>query len=137
MPDVREISFELERFSWTEPDRLEVTGRWTGLEGRRLGRPALTLTIGDERRRLTALPGGHLRATGEWRALFSYDGDPAEVTGAELEVGRRLVVDLPAPRKRRPRPDNAALLEERRRRAEAEATVAERDAEITGLRDEA
>src|SRR3954454_5912221 len=99
MPDVREISFELERFSWTEPDRLEVTGRWTGLEGRRLGRPVLTLAIGDERRRLTALPGGHLRGSGDWRALFSYDGDPTAVTSAELEVGRRLVVDLPAPRK--------------------------------------
>ena len=105
MSDVREIAFELERFTWTEPDRLEVTGRWTGLEGRRLGRPVLMLSIGDDQRRLTALPGGHLRGSGEWRALFTFDGDPATITGAELEVGRRLVVELPAPpRKRKPRP---------------------------------
>jgi hypothetical protein len=137
MAELREISFELERFSWTEPDRLEVTGRWTGLEGRRLGRPVLTLAIGDEQRRLTALPGGHLRSTGDWRALFVYDGDPAAVTSAELEVGRRLVVELPAPRKRKRRPDDSALKEERKRREAAEATIAERDSEITGLRDEA
>jgi hypothetical protein len=137
MTDVREIAFELQRFTWTEPDRLEVTGRWTGLEGRRLGRPVLTLTIGDEQPRLTALPGGHLRGSGEWRALFSFNGDPATVSGAELEVGRRLVVDLPAPRKRKPRPDDEALREERARREVAEATIAERDAEIVGLRDEA
>ena len=62
MTELREISFELERFSWTEPDRLEVIGRWTGLEGRRLGRPVLTLTLDDERHRVTALPGGHLRS---------------------------------------------------------------------------
>ena len=138
MPEVREVSFELERFVWTEPDRLEVTGRWSGLEGRRLGRPVLTLSIGDDQRRLTALPGGHLRGAGAWHAVFSYDGDPAAITGAELEVGRRLVVELPAPpRKRRPRPDDTALRQERARRAAAEATLAERDAEITGLRDEA
>ena len=138
MSDVREVSFELERFAWTEPDRLEVTGRWTGLEGRRLGRPVLLLSIGDDQRRLTALPGGHLRGSEAWRAVFSYDGDPAAITGAELEVGRRLVVELPAPpRKRRARPDDTALQEERARREAAEATLAERDAEITGLRDEA
>jgi hypothetical protein len=137
MPDVSEIAFELERFSWTEPDLLEVTGRWSGLEGRRLGRPVLTLAIGGERRRLTALPGGHLRGSGAWRATFTFDGDPATVTGAELEVGRRLVVELPAPRKRRPQPNDVALREERARREAAEATIAERDAEIVGLRDEA
>jgi hypothetical protein len=136
MTDVREISFELARFSWTPPDRLEVTGRWSGLEGRRLGRPVLTLAIGDERRRLTALPGGQLRG-GEWRAAFAYEGEPEAIESAELEVARRLVVELPAPRRRRARPEASALLEERRRREAAEATLAERDDEITGLRDEA
>ena len=43
MPDLREVSFELERFAWSEPGRLEVVGRWSGLEGRRLGRPVLRL----------------------------------------------------------------------------------------------
>ena len=45
MPDLREVAFELERFAWAEPGRLEVVGRWSGLEGRRLGRPVLRLEL--------------------------------------------------------------------------------------------
>jgi hypothetical protein len=102
MADLREVGFELERFSWTAPGRLELRGRWSGLEGRRLGRPVLTIDAGGVRRRVTALPGGQLApsGSGEWRATFAYDGDPEEVAGAELEVGRRLVVELPQPRRR-------------------------------------
>ena len=78
MPDLREVSFELERFAWSELGRLEVVGRWSGLEGRRLGRPALRLEAEGRRRRLAALPGGQLvpSGEGEWRASFAYDGDP-------------------------------------------------------------
>ncbi|HEX5617710.1 MAG TPA: hypothetical protein VFX51_04790 [Solirubrobacteraceae bacterium] len=137
MAEVRDVAFELERFAWTPPDRLEVAGRWSGLEGRRLGRPVLTLHVGDEQLRLTAHPGGHFSRSGSWSAIFSYDGKPEDVNGAELEVGRRLVIDLPPPRRRKAPVDTAALEEERRRREELEATLAERDAEITGLRDEA
>jgi hypothetical protein len=137
MAEVRDVAFELERFSWTPPDRLEVVGRWSGLEGRRLGRPLLTLDVGGEKVRLAAHPGGHFSRSGTWSASFSYDGKPEDVAGAELEVGRRLVIDLPPPRRRKAPVDTAALDEERRRREELEETLAERDAEITGLRDEA
>jgi hypothetical protein len=137
MPETREVAFELERFAWTPPDQLEVVGRWSGLEGRRLGRPILTLALAGQQERLAAHPGGHFGRGGKWRALFTYDGEPEAITGAELEIGRRLVVDLPPPRRRSPRTDGKALEEERTRREELEATLAERDAEITGLRDEA
>jgi chromosome segregation ATPase len=107
MSSVGELVFALERFEATDADRLEVVGRWQGLEGRRLGRPVLTvLTEGGRRRRLTALPGGQLTASGAdapWRASFAWDGDPASVESAELELGRRLVVELPRPRRRRRR----------------------------------
>ncbi|HEX4692005.1 MAG TPA: hypothetical protein VH276_15025 [Solirubrobacteraceae bacterium] len=107
MSSLGELVFALERFEATDADRLEVVGRWQGLEGRRLGRPVLTvLTEGGRRRRLTALPGGQLTATGSeapWRASFAWDGDPASVESAELELGRRLVVELPRPRRRRRR----------------------------------
>jgi hypothetical protein len=138
MEDVRETAFELERFAWTPPGRLEVVGRWNGLEGRRLGRPVLTLEAHGIRRRLGAVPGGHFAraASGEWRAAFAYDDDPEAITRAELELGRRLVVELPRPRRRRGAPPEA-LEDERRLRLEAETTLAERDAEIIGLRDEA
>jgi hypothetical protein len=137
MAEVREVAFELERFGWSPPDQLEVVGRWSGLEGRRLGRPVLTLDLGAEKVRLTALPGGHFSRSGTWRALFTYDGEPEAVTGAVLEIGRRLLVDLPPPRRRRVAKDAAALEHERSLRMELEQTLAERDAEITGLRDEA
>jgi hypothetical protein len=137
MSDVRDVAFELERFAWTPPDRLEVVGRWSGLEGRRLGRPVLTLAVHDDTVRLAAHPGGHFSRSGRWTAVFSYDGEPEDIGGAELEIGRRLLIDLPPPRRRKAPVDAAALDEERRRREELEATLAERDAEITGLRDEA
>jgi len=137
MAEVRDVAFELERFAWTPPDRLEVVGRWSGIEGRRLGRPVLTLAVGDEKVRLTAHPGGHFSRSGTWSAVFSYDGKPEDVAGAELEIGRRLVVDLPPPRRRKAPVDTGALEQEQKRREEVEATLAERDAEIIGLRDEA
>src|SRR5918999_791761 len=51
MADLREVGFELERFSWIAPGRLELRGRWSGLEGRRLGRPVLTIEAAGVRRR--------------------------------------------------------------------------------------
>ena len=96
MPEVTEVAFELERFAWTPPDQLEVSGRWSGLEGRRLGRPVLTLEIDGKQEKLAAHPGGHFGRGGKWRALFTYDGEPEAIASAELEIGRRLVVDLAA-----------------------------------------
>jgi hypothetical protein len=102
---VREVAFELECFEWAD-ERLEVAGRWKGLAGRRLNRPVLTVeTEGGRRKHLVAMPGGHFGSAEEsWRAAFDWPGDPAEITGAELEVGGKIVVDLPLPdRKRRRR----------------------------------
>lgn len=131
MAPVREVSFDLERFGWVEDGRLEVIGRWSGLRGRRVGRAFLTVAG----KRLSALPGGQMAAPDEpWRAVFAYDGDPADVTGAELEIGRTLVVDLPPPRRRRRRhatgetPTVAAARDLAAARAEADAATAEADA---------
>src|SRR5690242_578803 len=105
MSTVREVGFELERFEWSG-ERLEVVGRWSGLRGRRLSRPVLVLDAGGRRVRLNALPGGQLRAGSDepWRATFAWDADGEDVRGAELEIGRSLIVELPAPRRRAPRP---------------------------------
>jgi predicted nucleic acid-binding Zn-ribbon protein len=122
---VREIAFELECFEWAD-ERLEVAGRWKGLAGRRLNRPVLTVDVeGGRRKHLVALPGGHFGAAEEpWRAAFAWPGDPAEITGAELEVGGNVVVDLPLPDRRR----------RRRRRSAAEAGDEALRAEVTALR---
>jgi hypothetical protein len=104
MAQLGEVVFALERFELSAEERLEVVGRWEGLEGRRMGRPVLTVVESDgRRRRLTALPGGQLSSTHAWRAAFAWDGDVASIDRAELELGRRLVVELPAPRRRRRR----------------------------------
>jgi hypothetical protein len=104
MAPVREVAFELECFEWAE-ERLEVAGRWKGLGSHRLNRPVLTVdTDTGRRKRIVAMPGGHMGVAGEtWRASFAWPSDPAEITGAELEVGGNLVVDLPLPDRRRRR----------------------------------
>ena len=140
MPAAGEATFELERFGWSEPRRLEVVGRWSGLEGRRLGRPVLTVEAGGRRKRITAMPGGQLANTGEWRATFACDEPPETISEVVLEVGRRLVVELPPPRARRRAaadPSLERLHDERVRREELQATLAERDAELVSLREEA
>ena len=105
MAPVREVAFELECFEWAD-ERLEVAGHWKGLGTRRLNRPVLTVqTEGSGRpKRVVAMPGGHMAAGADtWRASFAWPGDPGEITGAALEVGGSLVVDLPLPDKRRRR----------------------------------
>jgi hypothetical protein len=110
MAPVHEVAFELECFEWAE-ERLEVAGRWKGLGAHRLNRPVLTIdTDTGRRKRIVAMPGGHVGVAGEtWRATFAWPGDPAEITGAELEVGGSLVVDLPLPDRRRRRRRRSAV----------------------------
>ena len=124
MAGTRELSFELERFEWVGDDRLEVSGRWQGLTGRRLARPVLTVEADGRRRRLTALPGGQMPAKGSdepWRATFAWSHGVADIESAELEVGRNVIVELPAPRRRKRRRDDGLRSE----LAELRAQVAE------------
>src|ERR1700754_1924691 len=97
MPAVGEVSFELERFEWTSDNRLEVVGRWNGVRGRRISRPALTVEAGGRRQRLS----GSQESDEPWTASFAWSGE--DIAGAELEIGRSLVVELPPPRRRRRR----------------------------------
>ena len=133
MAETRELSFELERFEWAADDRLEVSGRWQGLTGRKLARPVLTVEADGRRRRLTALPGGQLPGKGgeAWRASFAWPHGPADVESAELEIGRSVVVDLPAPRRRKRR---AARERSRTREEGLRSELAELREQIAELR---
>ena len=92
----RDISFELERFEWVTPERLEVEGAWNGV--RRLVRATLVVDIDGDTRRLRALPEDP-GSPEQWTAAFEWKGDELpKLEGAELEVGRSIVVDLPRPR---------------------------------------
>jgi hypothetical protein len=96
-----EVVFEVERFEWTESDRLEVTGRWYGLRGHRFVRPVLTVEADDGSRRMLALLDHKPWAAGDgepWIAAFPWEGEPVGVAAAELAVAPSLAVDLPAPR---------------------------------------
>src|SRR5918995_2551846 len=96
-----EVDFELDRFERTTADRIEISGRWYGLRGRRFVRPVLNLhTVGGSRRRAIALLEHKPWAADDgetWLAAFAWPPGAGDVEGAELEVGPGLVVDLPAP----------------------------------------
>jgi hypothetical protein len=105
--------FELERFEWVAPDRIEVCGCWYGLRARRFVRPTLFLNGKDgERRRLLALLEHKpwIAEDGEpWIAAFAWDGQSRAFEGAELAVATGIDVELPPPetetttRRKRPR----------------------------------
>jgi hypothetical protein len=94
-----EVDFELERFERTADDRIEISGRWYGLRGRRFVRPVLNLNSEGSRRRAIALLEHKPWAAEDgqvWLAAFRWPDGAGEVSGAELEVGPGLLVDLPA-----------------------------------------
>ena len=96
-------SFELERFAWASPDRLEVVGKFSGLSGAPPGPAVLVLQGGDQTHRLPASsdePAG--AQDGErWRGAFTWQEAPAPFDVAQLELGRDFVVELPEPGARR------------------------------------
>jgi hypothetical protein len=92
--------FELRRFGWATPDRLEVAGRFSGLGGETTGDPVLMLRGGDSTHRLFAVRGeaaGETTDDEEWRAVFAWQETPAPFEVAQLELGEELLVDLPTP----------------------------------------
>ena len=96
------VTFEVERFEWVDGGRLEVTGRWYGLRGHRFVRPVLVVRAAEvEQRRLLAVLDHKPWAAedgDEWIAAFPWEGEPLELTSAELAVAPSLAVDLPMPR---------------------------------------
>jgi uncharacterized coiled-coil DUF342 family protein len=95
--DESSTSFELARFEWVDPTRLEVEGTWNGVSRLR-ARATLVIEVDGRRCRLKALP-GDTGTPEKWSAAFGWDGaDIPRLQGAELEVGRGIVVDLPRPR---------------------------------------
>jgi hypothetical protein len=93
------ISFELDRFEFGGGDRLELSGRWFGVRGRRFMRPTLAHALEGERRRALAdLEHKPWAAEdGEpWHASFPWP-EGAEVLETELSVAPDITVRLPPP----------------------------------------
>ncbi|MEA2286076.1 MAG: hypothetical protein QOJ21_2119, partial [Solirubrobacteraceae bacterium] len=94
------VAFEVDRFEWTAPDRIELSGRWFGIRGHRFMRPSLVVDTGEERRRLLAvLEHKPWAATdGEpWLAAFAWAGEPVDLIATELSVAPSVAVELPPP----------------------------------------
>lgn len=92
----------MDRLAATGDGRVEVTGRWFGVRGRRFVRPALTLTVGDgvpERRCLAELEHKPWAAQdGEpWTAVFPVDIDLKDASTVELSVAPDIEVALRSP----------------------------------------
>ncbi len=91
----------MERLAATENGRVEVSGRWFGVRGRRFVRPTLTLTLGDggPRRWLAELEHKPWAAQdGEpWMAAFPVDVDLAGASAVELSVAPDIEIMLRAP----------------------------------------
>ena len=107
------LTFEVDRFDWTAPDRIEVIGRWYGLRGHRFMRPVLDVSAGDDQRRLLALLEHKPWAAEEgeeWVAAFPWKGEPLDFDDAELALAPSIAVELDPPRapggkKRKAAPD--------------------------------
>src|SRR2546423_12439857 len=118
-PTAGTAAFDVERFEWTAPDRLEVAGRWSGVRGMRFVRPTLALRGEGERRRLLALLEHKPWAAedGEqWLAAFPWEGEPFDADSAELAVAPSVAVVLPPPplpgrRRRRPAAEKSPRFE--------------------------
>jgi len=98
--DTGELAFELEHFGWTADDRLELSGRWFGVRGRRFVRPVLNMEVGEHRRRLIAVldhKPWSAQDGGPWIAAFPWRGDVHEAGPATLALGADLVLELPPP----------------------------------------
>jgi hypothetical protein len=95
-----EIAFELERFEFTGDDRIEISGRWSGVRGRRFIRPTLTVTtdgrgsraLADLEHKPWAPEEGKL-----WTAAFACTLEGATALEAELNVSPDITITLPAP----------------------------------------
>jgi hypothetical protein len=141
-------SFEVERFEWTTGDRLELAGRWFHVRGRRFLRPTLDVEVDGGIRRLLATLEHKPWASEEgeeWQAAFTWEGEAADIDGAQLTVGPDLAVELGPPattdgvRSRRRKavgPElGAARAEVKQLRAELKREREERRAEADDLRE--
>jgi hypothetical protein len=92
----------VERLAATEDGRVEVSGRWFGVRGRRFVRPTLTLTLGEDgpqQRWLADLEHKPWAALdGEpWTAAFPVDVELAGASSIELSVAPDIEIMLRAP----------------------------------------
>lgn len=103
------ISFEVERFELTDDERVEVTGRWFGIRGRRFVRPSLIMAGADGTTRSLALLEHKPWAADdgeEWTAAFPVEGGLDDLGETALAVAPDIAVPLPTLKPGRERSGN-------------------------------
>ena len=126
-PTQSELTFELERFAWAAPDRLEVAGAFSGVGEVPLDAPMLVLRNGDDNYRLARLADdeAHAPVNGEsWGAAFGCQDAPVAFSQAELHMGSDVVFELPEPSVKGPS-DPRPRLRARRTTTASDASAAE------------
>jgi len=116
-------SFELSRFTWGAPDRLELAGRFVGLADLPAAAPSLVISGTDGEHRLPVVPdslSGPPEDGGRWEAVFAWQEAPVAFDVAKLEFGDDMVVELPEPSARRTRARRQTLEVSREQRQEAQ-----------------
>lgn len=98
-------TFELKRFAWATPDRLELSGTFGGLRDAPAdASPVLVVRAGERVHRLPAVPAslsGPPEDGHGWHAQFAWQVAPVAFEVAELQLGAKLTVELPAPNAKR------------------------------------
>jgi hypothetical protein len=87
-----DTTFELRRFAWGTPDRLELSGTFGGLPETPTGAaPVLVVQAGERVHRLPAVPDsldGPPADGRVWQAQFAWQDPPVAFHGAELSSVR-------------------------------------------------
>src|SRR3954465_8493776 len=79
-------TFQLDRFEWAAPDRLEIAGSFAGIEPPSMA-PTLVVGAADGPRRLTATPVDSPVDGEHWTAAFLWQEPPVPFEQVELERG--------------------------------------------------
>jgi hypothetical protein len=93
-------TFELARFVWEAPDRLELSGRFSGLPDVPADDPILVVNGVDGTHRLPVVSdrlSGPPEDGRRWDAAFAWQEAPVAFEDAKLVFGADMVVELPGP----------------------------------------
>jgi hypothetical protein len=110
--------FELARFAWGAPERLELSGKYVGVPDVPADTPTLVISGANGVHRLPVVPesvSGPPEDGRRWDAVFAWQEPPVAFEVAELQFGDDMVVELPEPGGRRTRSRRKTLSVNRER----------------------
>ena len=138
MSAFEKTTFALERFAWDSPDRLELSGWFSGLPDEESpATPVIVVHATDGTHRLPAVSADASAPEDgrRWKAAFAWQERPAPFDVAELQLGAGIVIELPEPRPESRKPGDE-LLEVTRARAGGGAEKLRLEADLVATQEE-